>query len=353
MSTKQEIYVDEKAASIGSKALSSDNIPFEEAVVKSEAEKKLVRKINYTLLPWVCFCVIIQFIDKSTLGISAVLGIIRDTGLTGSQYSWLGSFVSVGYIAFQLPNNFLMQKLPIAKYLGTIIVLWGMVMAFTALCNNFAQLSVCRTLLGLLEAATYPCLLIVVNAVYRRSEQLAAYHALWFSNGISVMISSLGAYGMSFMNNAHGIQSWRWPYIIWGAVTIAFGILVFLFFPDVPKSRWYKLTEEEEKIVDARTQDNAVVRVKEIKWHHIREALKEPRYYLLNLTAVCNNFQNAALVSFSSLIVEGLGFDVRIFVQYFQSNQTNVLFIGQTINFTSNLCWCMRCQFYFLGLLCR
>jgi hypothetical protein len=79
---------DEKAASAFSNkgefsGNSSDEIPFQ----KSETEKKLVRKINWTLLPFVGAIVFIQFVDKSTLGISAVLGIIQDTHLTGSQYS--------------------------------------------------------------------------------------------------------------------------------------------------------------------------------------------------------------------------------------------------------------------------
>jgi MFS family permease len=319
----QEVFMDEKVTSISSnkaEVVSDDGFEVVESTESIETEKKLVRKINYTLLPFVCICVIMQFIDKATLGISAVLGIITETGMTGSQYSWLGSFMYLGYIAAQLPNNYLMQKIPIAKYLGTVVTLWGLVMALTSLCNSFGQLVACRVLLGVFETASYPCLLIVVNAVYRRSEQPSAYNTLWISNGVGVMISSLGAYGISFINDAHGIKTWKWPYIIWGVITVAFGISVFFFFPDSPKSKWYKLTPEEEKIVDARTRDNAIVRVKEFKWHHIWEALKEPRLYLLCVSSLCNNFQNAGLVSFSSIIVEGLGFTVRLFFLVFYSN---------------------------------
>lgn len=172
-------FVDEKATSVYShKAGSSDDdsrssptVPFE----KSEAEKRLVRKINMTLLPFVGAIVFIQFVDKSTLGISAVLGIIQDTGLTGTQYSWLGSFFYLGFIAFQLPNNYFLQKFPISKYLGTLLILWGIVMACTALCNNFTQLAATRCLLGLFEAGTYPSLLIILNSVYRRQEQSGAF----------------------------------------------------------------------------------------------------------------------------------------------------------------------------------
>ncbi|KAI8645720.1 major facilitator superfamily domain-containing protein [Parasitella parasitica] len=304
-----DTFVDEKAASVYSNkgdasGDSSDQIPFQ----KSEAEKKLVQKINWTLLPFVGAIVFIQFVDKSTLGISAVLGIIEDTHLTGSQYSWLGSFFYLGYICFQLPNNYLIQKFPISKYLGTLLILWGIVMALTSLCHNFAQLVVCRVFLGLFEAGTYPCLLIVLNTVYRRSEQSAAYGFLWLSNGTGTMIGAACAYGISYIDNAQGIHSWKWPYIIWGALTVLFGILCFFFLPDTAQSHMFRLTENEKLIVEERTRDNCVVRVKEIKMHHVWEALREARLWLVCLACFFNNLLTGGVVVFNTLIVKSMGY---------------------------------------------
>ncbi|CAO3653617.1 unnamed protein product [Mucor fragilis] len=318
-STERDIntFVDEKAASVytnkgGSSGKSSDDIPFQ----KSEAEKKLVKKLNWTLLPFVGAIVFIQFVDKSTLGISAVLGIIEDTHLTGSQYSWLGSFFYLGYISFQLPNNYLIQKFPISKYLGTLLILWGIVMALTALCHNFAQLVVCRVFLGLFEAGTYPCLLIIINAVYRRSEQSAAYGFLWLSNGTGTMIGAACAYGISYIDNARGIHSWKWPYIIWGALTVLFGIICFFFLPDTPQSFMFRLTEEEKPIVAERSRDNCVVRVQKIKMYHVWEALREVRLWLICLACFFNNLLTGGVVVFNTLIVKSMGY----------SSQESILF---------------------------
>lgn len=308
-----ETFIDDKAASVNSSKDESSDDDFQlkkQEFVKSEAEKRLVRKINYTLLPFVGACIFIQFTDKSTLGISAVLGIIEDTGLSGTQYSWLGSLFYLGYICFQLPNNYLMQKFSISRYLGTLVILWGIVMGCTALCNNFAQLAVCRVLLGLFEAGTYPCLLIIINTVYRRAEQSAAYGFLWFSNGAGTIVGSTIAYGIAHIENAQGIHSWRWPYIIWGSVTVLIGIAVFFFLPDTPTSFMFRLTEEEKKIVEERLRDNAVVRVKEFKRWHVWEALKEPRLWLLCFSTLCNNLHTGGLVVFSTIIVKNLGFTV-------------------------------------------
>jgi len=53
----------------------------------------------------------------------------------------------------EYPQNYIIARVPIAKYLSFMIVAWGAVLACTALCKNFTGLVVVRTLLGLFESA--------------------------------------------------------------------------------------------------------------------------------------------------------------------------------------------------------
>jgi ACS family allantoate permease-like MFS transporter len=136
--------------------------------IKSAAEKRYIKKLNWTLLPFVWMIVFIQFADKSSISLSAVLGMLTDTNTSQSQYSLLGSVFYIGFILFQIPNNYLIQRFPIRIYLGTLLILWGISVGCTALCQNFTQLVVCRVLLGVFEAGTYPCLYIILNSLYRQ-----------------------------------------------------------------------------------------------------------------------------------------------------------------------------------------
>ncbi|KAI8061073.1 major facilitator superfamily domain-containing protein [Gongronella butleri] len=286
----------------------SDNGQITAAVQKSPAEQKLVKKINWTVLPFIWFIVFIQFADKSALSGAAVLGMLEETGTSPTQYSLLGSIFFVGYIAYQLPNSFIIQRLPISKYLGTLLVFWGISVACTALCHTFGQLAACRILLGLFEAGTYPCLFILVNAMYRRQEQSAIYGFLYMSNGSGTIISALITYGIVNMKDTHGISLWRWNYIIFGVMTVLTGIVTFFFMPDIPLSRWFRLTEDEKEIVEQRIQDNSVVRNREVKVYQYWECLKEPRFYLIGLATFANHLSNGGLVVFSTPFVKTLGF---------------------------------------------
>lgn len=104
--------------------------------------------------------------------------------------------------------------------------------------------------------------------------------------------------------------------IIWGAFTFSLGFVFFFFLPDRPKSRWFRLTAEEEKIVEERTLDNAVVQNKKIKMSHVYEALREPRLYCYFFLSLLLNLQNGALTLFSSQITTSMGFSVSIHCLY-------------------------------------
>lgn len=57
-------------------------------------EKKLVRKIDMMILPYLAVCYAFFYIDKTTLSYAAIFGIREDLNLVGTEYNWLSSIVS-------------------------------------------------------------------------------------------------------------------------------------------------------------------------------------------------------------------------------------------------------------------
>lgn len=58
------------------------------------AERKLIRKIDTFVVPFICVTYLVTYIDKATLGYAAVFGLQTDLHLHGSQYSWLGKLTA-------------------------------------------------------------------------------------------------------------------------------------------------------------------------------------------------------------------------------------------------------------------
>lgn len=65
--------------------------------------KRLVRKIDFTIAPLLACVYFLQFLDKTTLSYTAVMGIRADTRLVGQDYSNLSMLFYVG-MDFSVPT---------------------------------------------------------------------------------------------------------------------------------------------------------------------------------------------------------------------------------------------------------
>ncbi|KAI8149499.1 major facilitator superfamily domain-containing protein [Fennellomyces sp. T-0311] len=274
----------------------------------TKEERKLVRKISFATMPFLILILIVQFIDKFILNFAAVLGLYDDTHITQTQFNWLGSIFYAGFLFFQIPNQYLVQRLPVSKYYGVILSLWGVSLAVTALAKNFQQLAALRFVLGFFEGSTSSVVFLLVSTFYRRTEQVFWFGALMGCNFAGMAVAGLLGYGMGHLQDVNGLSAWQWSVIIWGSATVVCGILLFFFLPDTAKSRWFYLTDREKKIIDERILDNATIESKEFKIAHIYEALKEPRLYCYVAIQTLINLQNGCTTIFSSQIIHDMGF---------------------------------------------
>jgi hypothetical protein len=58
--------------------------------------KRILRKIDWTIMPLLCGTFMLQYIDKSALAYSAVFDLFTNAHISGDQYSWLGSLFYFG-----------------------------------------------------------------------------------------------------------------------------------------------------------------------------------------------------------------------------------------------------------------
>lgn len=67
-----------------------------------------------TVLYW------IQYMDKTTLGSSAILGIKASAHLSASEYNWLGTIFYLSYLVFEYPQNLALQRFPVGKWMRSV-----------------------------------------------------------------------------------------------------------------------------------------------------------------------------------------------------------------------------------------
>lgn len=274
--------------------------------VDPEVSKRILRKIDLYILPFLCVTYALQFIDKTSLGYSSVYGLISDNHLVGQQYSWASSIFYFGYLIAEYPGLAILQRFPVAKFLGVNIILWGAILMTTAACSSFAGVATVRFLLGVTEATISPGFVAVTGMWWTRAEQ-AGRSALWISFlGVGSFVGVLVAYGIGHITTG-SLSTWKYIFLILGAVTFLWGFVFFLFVPDGPANvKW--LSEEEKVVAVQRIMENKTgTKTRHFDRSQIMEAVTDPAIIILGLISFVNAIASGGL-AFGSLIIKGLGF---------------------------------------------
>jgi hypothetical protein len=72
---------------------------------------------------WACY--FLQYLDKTLINYANVMSMQPDTNTSASQFSYLALLFYVSYLVFEIPQGYLMQRFPSAKYLGLQIYYGG------------------------------------------------------------------------------------------------------------------------------------------------------------------------------------------------------------------------------------
>ena len=113
----------------------------------TEAEaRKVLWMIDLVILPLLVGSVVLSAMDKNIISNAALFGVLTDTHLAGNDFSWAGSIFFFGYLVFEWPMAYLLQRLPVAKLFGAMIFGWGVLAMCTAATSSFAGIATVRFL---------------------------------------------------------------------------------------------------------------------------------------------------------------------------------------------------------------
>lgn len=149
-----------------------------------------------------------QILDKSVLGYGATFGLRESTGLTGNQYSLVGSIAPIAQLAWQPFSSFLIVKVPHRILMPSLCLGWGIAQAAMAACRNYGDLLAARFFLGLFEAGCLPLFSIITSQWYRRVEQPLRVAAWYSTNGLATIVASALSYGLGHIPS-DVLESWQ------------------------------------------------------------------------------------------------------------------------------------------------
>ncbi|GAA5942843.1 uncharacterized protein JCM15063_002810 [Sporobolomyces koalae] len=290
--------------------------------VAVEEERRVVRKIDWLLMPLLTISFGLQYYDKAVLGSASIFGIIKDLGLstksidpvTGKtvvstlRYSTANSAFYWGYIVAVLPFALLLQRLPLAKTLSACIFFWGVTVILTVVVQSYQGLVVQRVFLGVLESSVSPGFVMITTQWYRKSEQ-ASRIGIWYSaTGIFSAFSGVVNYGLGKAGGS--LHPWKYMYLFAGAWTILWAGVILVLVPDSPRTshRWFN--DHERTILMRRARENKSGRIElsTFDWAQAKEAVCDFKVWIFMVMGAAIYICNGGVTAFGARIVSSFGY---------------------------------------------
>lgn len=209
--------------------------------------KLLARKRWFRLIPIVFITYSLAYLDRANFGFAAAGGMAEDIHITASMSSLLGSLFFLGYFFFQIPGAMYAANRSAKRLIFWSLILWGALAMATGLISNIKLLIVIRFMLGVVESAVMPSMLVFLSMWFTKIERSRANTFLILGNPATILwMSILSGYLIKSMG-------WRWMFILEGLPAIVWAFFWWRLVVDRPRNaKW--LTEPEKNDLEGQLQ---------------------------------------------------------------------------------------------------
>jgi sugar phosphate permease len=239
--------------------------------------KRLINRRWLYIMPIVFITYSLAYLDRANYGFAAAAGMAEDLHITPGLSSLLGALFFLGYFFFQVPGAIYAQKNSVKKLIFVSLILWGGLATLTGIVSNAYMLIGIRFMLGVVEAAVMPAMLVYLCHWFTRAERSRANTFLILGNPVTMLwMSVVSGYLVSHFN-------WRWMFIIEGLPAIIWAFIWWRLADEKPaQATWMS---EEDKIELQRTLNAEQVGIKPVK--NYAEAFRSPKVIILALQFFC------------------------------------------------------------------
>ncbi|OBZ84869.1 hypothetical protein A0J61_07081 [Choanephora cucurbitarum] len=293
--------------------------------LNQELERKLVRKLDTRLLPFLSFMYLFSSLDRSSLGNAVLDNFEQDIGITPDQFNTCVTIFYAGFLIFQIPSNILLKRFTAKRWLPLLMICWGSIAILHASVKNFTQLMTLRFFLGFFEAGFFPGVVYFLTLFYKKNEMATRIALFWGSTVAAHAYAGVLAYGILQLRGSGGLTGWQWLFLIEGIPTVIVAGIAFIYthvettsfyLPESP-SNWSLFTEEEKLLAVARLEDGISqhITLGDLDASNKRQALKaltDRKVWMYMIMFFCGSVPNTSISNFLPSIVKGMGYSDKL-----------------------------------------
>ena len=200
-------------------------------------ESALISRLMWRLMPFLFLLYIVAYLDRINVSF-AVLQMREQMGLSERVIGRAAGMFFIGYFFFQLPSNFILEKVGVRHWISALMVAWGVISCLMLFIRGPISFYALRLALGAAEAGFFPGIILYMKRWFPTRARARAVAWFMTANPLAGIIGSpLSGALMSLHGN--GLSGWQWMFLLEGIPAILLGASVFWLLADNPhEARW-------------------------------------------------------------------------------------------------------------------
>lgn len=247
-----------------------------------ELKARTIKKLYWRLLPFLLLCYLAAYLDRVNVGFAA-LHMNSDLGFTPTMYAIGGGIFFVGYLIFEIPSNWMIEKVGARIWIARILITWGLISTATAFIQGSTSFYIIRFFLGAAEAGFLPGVILYLTKWFPAEHRSKVLGLFILGIPLSFIVGSPVSGMLLGMDGTLGLKGWQWLFLLEGVPPVLLGVMCIWLLADSPaKAKW--LEAEEREWINGILKAEAVS-IKDSP-HSFSGALRSVRVWLFGLAYI-------------------------------------------------------------------
>lgn len=209
-----------------------------------DLEKQVIGKVSRRLLWFIFLLFVFSFLDRINIGFAA-LTMSGDLGLSATQFGLATTLFYIAYVSFGIPSNIALAKVGARRWIGTIMVGWGLASTATMFATSPETLYLLRILVGITEAGFLPGMLLYLTFWFPPAYRARANALFMIAMPVTAALGSAVSGYILELDGAMGLKGWQWLFMLEGLPSSILGLIVFWYLDDKPQdAKWLTAAEK-------------------------------------------------------------------------------------------------------------
>lgn len=206
--------------------------------------RQIVAKVSRHLLWFLFLLFVVSFLDRINIGFAA-LTMMKDLGLSGTQFGLATTLFYLAYIACGVPSNVVLARIGARRWIAAIMIAWGLASTATMFATDARTLYWLRMLVGITEAGFLPGMLLYLTFWFPAAYRARANALFMIAMPVTAAFGSAISGVILGLDGLYGLKGWQWLFLLEGLPASVLGLIVYFYLSDTPaQARW--LTPDEK-----------------------------------------------------------------------------------------------------------